>query len=83
MKFIKLIVLTIITLTTLSACGNKDIFSGQFEFKYAQVKTLDGHIIDKKVKVWAHDSDNDNIRVTFDDGTEYYTNSTNVVLYNK
>ena len=83
MKFIKLLVLTIITITTLSACGNKDFLGVHFEFKYAQVKTVDGNIIDKAVKEWAHDSDNDNIRVTFVDGTEYYTNSTNVVLYNK
>lgn len=83
MKKISLLLVLFASLAVLSACGNKDVWGSHYDFKYAQVKMLDGEIIQGTVKQWAHDDDNDNIRVTFEDGAEYYTSSENVVLYNK
>lgn len=87
MKTLKVIVVVLviagISLFSLSACGNKDILGTHYTFKYAQIKTPDGTLIDKEVEQWAHDSQNNNVRVSFKDGSEYYTSSDNVVLYNK
>ena len=79
----KILALLTVTLTLLAACGNKDILGTSFNFKYAEVKLVDGHIIKGKVKAWAKYDNQDSIRVTFENGEEYYTHSSNVVLYNK
>jgi len=36
-----------------------------------------------EVKQWAKHDEQDSIRVTFENGEEYYTHSSNVTLYNK
>ncbi|WP_247906753.1 hypothetical protein [Streptococcus anginosus] len=79
----KILALLTVTLGLLAGCGNKDILGTSFNFKYAEVKLVDGRIIKGKVKVWAKYDKQDSIRVTFDNGEEYYTHSSNVVLYNK
>ena len=79
----KILVLLTVTLALLAACGNKDILGTSFSFEYAEVKLVDGRIIKGKVKAWAKYDKQDSIRVTFTNGEEYYTHSSNVVLYNK
>lgn len=44
---------------------------------------VDGQIVEGKVKRWAKYEKQDSIRVTFENGDEYYTHSSNVTLYNK
>ena len=44
---------------------------------------VDGEIVEGKVKQWAKYEKQDSIRVTFENGDEYYTHSNNVTLYNK
>ena len=67
----------------LAACGNKDVLGTTFTFNYAKVKMVDGQIVDGKVKRWAKYEKQGSIRVTFENGDEYYTHSSNVILYNK
>ena len=68
---------------TLSGCGNKDILGTTFTFKYAKIRLVDGRIVEGEVKQWAKYDKQDSIRVTFENGEEYYTHSSNVILYNK
>lgn len=75
--------LSLFILVGLSGCGNKDVFSSEYTFDSAQIRMPNGDLVEGEVDKWAHDSDNDNIRVTFKNGKSYYTSSTNVVLYNK
>lgn len=75
--------LSLFVLVGLSGCGNKDVFSSEYTFDTAQIRMPNGDLVEGEVDKWAHDSDNDNIRVTFKNGKSYYTSSTNVVLYNK
>lgn len=79
----KILALLTVTLGLLVGCGNKDILGTAFNFKYAEVKLVDGRIIKGEVKAWAKYDEQDSIRVTFENGEEYYTHSSNVVLYNK
>ena len=80
----KLILLTLLFVPLLTACGNKDILGMTYTVKYATVKLPDGTIIDGEVKEWARNSETDSVRVTFTNGKgEYLTHFSNVVLYNK
>ena len=80
----KLILLSLLFVPLLTACGNKDILGMTYTFKYATVKLPDGTLIDGEVKEWARNSDTDSVRVTFANGKgEYLTHFSNVVLYNK
>lgn len=40
-------------------------------------------VVEGEVKQWAKYDRQDSIRVTFENGEEYYTHSSNVILYNK
>lgn len=61
----KLILLSLLFVPLLTACGNKDILGMTYTFKYATVKLPDGTLIDGEVKEWARSSDTDSVRVTF------------------
>ena len=80
MKSKKLLAIALLGLSFvwLAACGNKDVLGTTFTFNYAKVKIVEG-----KVKQWAKYEKQDSIRVTFENGDEYYTHSSNVTLYNK
>lgn len=85
MKTIKLAVIALFSLgiaASLSGC-NKDIFGTTYTFNYAQVRLPDGRIKEGKVKAWAKYGNQDSVRVKFVNGEVYYTNSVNVVLYDK
>nr|DAN37104.1 MAG TPA: protein of unknown function (DUF4969) [Caudoviricetes sp.]DAX90013.1 MAG TPA: protein of unknown function (DUF4969) [Caudoviricetes sp.] len=85
MKSKKLLAIALLGLSFvwLAACGNKDVLGTTFTFNYAKVKMVDGQIVEVKVKQWAKYEKQDSIRVTFENGDEYYTHSSNVTLYNK
>lgn len=83
-KMKQLVLVALVTVPMLAACGNKDILGTTYTFHYATVKLPDGTLIDGKVETWARQDHADTIRVTFEDGKgEYLTHSSNVVLYNK
>lgn len=83
---IKKLLITIfvyLSFITLSGCGNKDILGTTFTFKYAKIRLVDVRIVECEVKQWAKYNNQDSVRVTFENGEEYYTHSSNVILYNK
>lgn len=87
-KFKKLFLLTLILLPLLTACdlletSNKEIFTDVYKFNYAQIKLVNGSIIEGEVNTWSNGDKNDTIRVTLKDGKSYLTHVSNVVLYNK
>ena len=87
-KVKKFVLLTILLLPLLTACGssdtsNKEILNDVYKFNYAQVKLVDGSVVDGELDTWSQRSENDTIRVTFKDGKSYSTHTSNVVLYNK
>lgn len=81
-KFKKALVLIIIAIPLLTACGNKDVFGTVYTFNRASVKLPDGEIVNGDVKEWAREEKTDSVRVTFKDGRTYFTSTVNVVLYN-
>lgn len=81
-KFKKALVLIIIAIPLLTACGNKDIFGMTYTFNHATVKLPNGEIVNGEVKEWAREEKTDSVRVTFKDGRTYFTSTVNVVLYN-
>ena len=81
-KFKKALVLIIIAIPLLTACGNKDVFGTVYTFNRATVKLPNGETIDGEVKEWAREEKTDSVRVTFKDGRTYFTSTVNVVLYN-
>lgn len=87
-KFKKVILLTLLLTPLLVACGssdtsNKEILNDVYKFNYAQVKLVDGSVVDGELDTWSQRSENDTIRVTFKDGKSYLTHTSNVILYNK
>lgn len=82
-KKLLITVFVCLSFITLSGCGNKDIIGTTFTFKYAKIRLADGRIVEGEVKQWAKYDEQDSIRVTFENGEEYYTHSSNVTLYNK
>lgn len=75
------IVLLVLSIVWLAACGNMDVLETTSTFNYAKVKMVDGQIVEGKVKKWSkYDA---NIRITFENGDQYYTHLSNVALYNK
>lgn len=75
------IVLLGLSIVWLAACGNMDVLETTSTFNYAKVKMVDGQIVEGKVKKWSkYDA---NIRITFENGDQYYTHLSNVTLYNK
>ena len=42
-----------------------------------------GRIIEGEISAWAHENKTDSVRVTFKDGHEYFTHTSNIVLYNR
>ena len=83
MKSKKLLIIALLGLSfvCLTACGNMDALETTSTFNYAKVKMVDGQIVEGKVKKWSKwDA---NIRVTFENGDQYYTHLSNVTLYNK
>lgn len=81
-KIKKVLALIVITVPLLTACGNKDIFGMTYTFKHATVKLPNGEIVNGDVKEWARENKTDSIHVTFRDRRTYFSNTTNIVLYN-
>lgn len=78
----KALALIIIAVPLLTACGNKDILGMTYTFNHATVKLPNGEIVNGDVKEWAREDKTDSVRVTFKDGRTYFSNTTNIVLYN-
>lgn len=80
--------LTLLLPPLLTACGSsetskKEVLNDVYKFNYAQIKLVDGSVVEGEVETWSQRSENDTIRVTFKNEKSYSTHTSNVVLYNK
>lgn len=87
-KFKKSILLSLLLLPFLTTCdssdsSNKEVLNDVYKFNYAQVKLLDGSVVDGELETWSQRSENDTIRVTLKDRKSYLTHASNIILYNK
>ena len=78
-----LIIIIVVTAHLLGLLGNKEMFGFRYQFDYAQVRLPDGHIVEGEISAWARENKTDSVRVTFKDGHEYFTHTSNIVLYNR
>lgn len=78
-----LIIIIVVTAHLLGLLGNKEMFGFRYQFDYAQVRLPDGHIVEGEISTWARENKTDSVRVTFKDGHEYFTHTSNIVLYNR
>lgn len=82
MKYLKLLAVSTLSLTLLTACGNKDVFQTDYTFKKAIVKLPNGEVVEGEVEEWTAYDDKDMVKVKFKDGKQYLGHSSNIVLYN-
>lgn len=66
----------------LTGFGNNSSFNTQYTYKRAQVRLFNGEFVDKKVKYWYYYDKGHSIRIRFKDGTDYYSDASNIILYN-
>lgn len=78
-----LIIIIVVTAHLLGLLGNKEMFGFRYQFDYAQVSLPDGHIVEGEISAWARENKTDSVRVTFKNGREYFTHTSNIVLYNR
>lgn len=78
-----LIIIIVVTAHLLGLLGNKEMFGFRYQFDYAQVRLPDGHIVEGEISAWARENKTDSVRVTFKNGHEYFTHTSNIVLYNR
>lgn len=79
MKKLFALILTIILVVTLSACGNMQLIDTTYSFERAIVSLPNGEIIEGKVTSWTDFEDGDQIQVKIN-GKTYLVHSSNIVL---
>ena len=79
MKKILAILLAILMVVCLSACGNYDLWDTEYTFDKAIVKFPDGTVETLEIKNWT-DYDGEQLQITTKDGIVYVFNSVNCVL---
>ena len=82
MKKIFAIILTVLMLCSLTACGNYDAFDTVYTYDYAIVTFPDGTTQTIELSQWT-DYEGEQIQITAMDGTVYLVNSVNCVLVKK
>lgn len=82
MKKIFALILTVLMLTSLTACGNYDVFDTVYTYDYAIVTFPDGTTQTIELEQWT-DYEGEQIQITAKDGTVYLVNSVNCVLVKK
>ena len=78
MKKFVCIILVIVTVLTLFAGCNRQIFDTTYAFDRAIIKLPNGEIVEGKVSSWC-DYDGEAIQIVID-GVTYYTQTNNVVM---
>ncbi len=79
MKKIKMIVITLVMLLTMTACGNQQFIDTTYTFDRAVVCMPDGSVVDGKVDSWRDYPDGDQIQVKIN-GVTYLVHSSNIAL---
>lgn len=78
-KILVAIIITTLLVTTLSACGNKQIFDFTYEFDKAIISLPNGEVVEGKIDSWTDYEDGDQIQVKIN-GITYLVHSSDVVL---
>lgn len=78
MKKLIALIITIVLVCSLTACGNKQIFDTTYSFERAIVQLPNGKIVEGKVTSWK-DYEGDQIQVVIE-GKTYLVHSENIVL---
>lgn len=80
MKKISIIILAMLMcLTMFTACGNKNYFRGEHNFKYAYISLPNNEVVEGEVTSWKDFEDGDQLEITIN-GITYLTDSTRCVL---
>lgn len=79
MNKLMVLVLTIILVATLAACGNRQLIDTTYSFERAIVYLPNGEVIEGKVTSWTDYEDGYQIQVKID-GKTYLVHSSNIVL---
>ena len=79
MKKIIALVLTIILVVALSACGNKQLIDTTYSFERAIISMPNGEVVEGEITSWKDYDDGDQIQVKID-GKTYLVHSSNIVL---
>lgn len=78
-KKLSIILLSIITMVSISGCGNKDILDMNYTFNKAIISLQNGEVIEVDVKSWK-DYEGEQLQIESTDGTFYLTSSYNCTL---
>ena len=81
-KFITLLFVAVLIVTSLASCGNKDLWDTVYTYDEAIVSLPNGEVVEGKVKKWA-DYESDQIQVELEDGKIYLVHSSNIALIQK
>ena len=78
-KILVTVIMAILLATTLSGCGNKQIFDTTYTFDKAIISLPNGEVVEGKIDSWTDYEDGDQIQVKIN-GVTYLVHSSNVVL---
>lgn len=78
-KILITILMLMLTLATLSSCGNKQIFDTTYKFDKAIISLPDGRVVEGEVDSWKDYDDGDQIQVKIN-GVTYLVHSSDIVL---
>lgn len=78
-KILVAIIMLTLMVTTLSSCGNKQVFDTTYKFNKAIISLPNGDVVEGKVDSWTDYEDGDQIQVKID-GVTYLVHSSDIVL---
>lgn len=82
-KKIVLLLITIVMVLSLTACGNKTLLDTTYIFDEAIIRLPDGSVISGEVTTWTDYEDGDSLQITLKDGNTYLVHASNAVLIRK
>lgn len=74
MKKIIAMILALIMIVCLTACGNMDMFDTNYTYDRAIIKLANGEVVEVDIKQWG-DYDGEQLQIIAKDGTVYLTSS--------
>lgn len=78
-KILVAIIMLTLMVTTLSSCGNKQVFDTTYKFDKAIISLPNGEIVEGNIDSWTDYEDGDQIQVKIN-GVTYLVHSSDVVL---
>lgn len=78
-KILCLLLVVIVLIASLCACGNRQLFDTTYTFEYAYIALPNGEVVEGKLSSWVDYDNSDVIQVVIN-GKTYLTHYQNVVL---